>query len=330
MRLLVLFLFTLCLLSNCQGQKSYGDQKLTVVEKISMPSVKGRLDHMTINLKDRVLYLAALGNNTVEVIDLESGVVLHSIEGVGEPQGVAYLPEQNEIAVTSGRTGDCVFFNASTFGKLAAVHLASDADNIRYDAKERKLYVGYGNGGIALIDAVTHKIVGDVKLPAHPESFQLDKKNNLLFANLPDDQSIAVIDLNHLKQIDSWKLKMLKGNFPMTLDTASNLVIVGCRHPAVLVALDSKTGKEVSRTRLVGDVDDLFYFGRKKEVLASGGEGYINIFLKTVDNRFEQISNIATRQGARTSLLVPSSDFLILANRADRDSAASITIYKIR
>ncbi|MCW3106883.1 MAG: YncE family protein [Segetibacter sp.] len=141
-----------------------------------MPEVKGRIDHMAVNLKDKVLYMAALGNNTVEVIDLNKGVVIRSIKGIEEPQGIAYIPEQNEIAVASGGNGDCVFFDASTFKKVATVHLAGDADNIRYDAAERKMYVGYGNGGMAMIDPVAHKQTGNVKLAAHPESFQLDKR----------------------------------------------------------------------------------------------------------------------------------------------------------
>jgi WD40 repeat protein len=329
MRLAFLYFFFICSLTNCKGQKSYGLEKLTLIKEISMPLVKGRIDHMAVNLKNKMLYLAALGNNTVKVIDLEKGSLVHSIKGIEEPQGLAYLPEQNEIAVASGGNGDCIFYSASTFEKLATVHLPSDADNVRYDAEERKLYAGYGNGGMAVIDPTTHKQIGDVKFPAHPESFQLDKKNNLLFANLPDDHSIAIIDLKSLKLTDTWKIKSLRANFPMTLDTADNLVLVGFRHPATLVAFDSKTGKQVSQCNLVGDVDDVFYNAGKKQVIASGGDGYINIFQKTTDNKFQQVSNITTRQGARTSLLIPSLQYFILANRTEGGEAASITFYKI-
>jgi WD40 repeat protein len=294
-----------------------------------MPLVKGRIDHMAVNLKNKILYVAALGNNTVEVIDLEKGSLVHSIKGVEEPQGLAYLLEQNEIAVASGGNGDCVFYNASTFEKIATVHLPSDADNVRYDAEGRKLYAGYGNGGMAVIDPTTHRQIGDVKFPAHPESFQLDKKNNLLFANLPDDYSIAIIDLKSLKLTDTWKIKSLRANFAMTLDTTDNLVIVGFRHPATLVAFDSKTGKQVSQCSLVGDVDDVFYNAGKKQVIASGGDGYINIFQKTADNKFQQVSNIASRAGARTSLLIPSLQYFILANRAEGGKSASVAVYKI-
>jgi hypothetical protein len=315
--------------SNCKGQATFGEDKLTQEKIIEMPGVAGRIDHMAINLKRKILYVAALGNNTVEVIDLDIGTVIRSIRGIEEPQGIAYLPEQNEIAVASGGNGDCVFFNAATFERVATIHLAGDADNIRYDATERKMYVGYGNGGMAMIDPVAHKQIGDVKLPAHPESFQLDKKNNKAYVNLPDDHSIAVIDLKTFKVIDSWKINRLRANFPMTLDTASNHVIVGFRHPPVLVVYNSKTGNEITRNELVDDVDDVFYDAAKQQVLASGGGGFINIFEKASGNTYKLVANIASRDGARTSFLIPSSRTFIVAERAEGGKAAAIVAYKI-
>src|SRR5215212_1240799 len=193
-------------ITGCKGQKPFGTELLTLEKEIAMPKVKGRIDHMAVNLKEKILYVAALGNNTVEAIDLDKGLVIKSIEGVEEPQGIAYIPEQNEIAVASGGNGDCVFFNATTFENVATVHLDGDADNIRYDAADRKMYVGYGNGGMAMIDPVAHKQTGDVKLTAHPESFQLDKKSNKLYVNLPDDNNIAVIDLKSFAITDTWKI----------------------------------------------------------------------------------------------------------------------------
>ncbi len=329
MRFIIIQLSLVICFSNCKGQATFGENKLKLEKIIEMPGVAGRIDHMAFNLKDKVLYMAALGNNTVEVIDLKKGAVIQSIKGVDEPQGIAYIPEQNEVAVASGGNGDCVFFNATTFQRVATVHLNGDADNIRYDAAERKMYVGYGNGGMALIDPVKHKQIGNVKLYAHPESFQLDKRNNKLYVNLPNDHSIAVIDLKNFTIRDTWKISKYKANFPMTLDTANNHVMIGFRHPAVLVSYDVNSGKEVSKNELVGDVDDVFFNANKQQIVASGGDGYINIFEKGADNTFKLVSNIGTRSGARTSLLIPSIGYYVLAERAEGGKAATVTVYKI-
>lgn len=317
--LIILFSFL-----SCNGQQPFGTNLLKLEKEISMPGVKGRIDHIAVNLKDRMLYVAALGNNSVEVISLDKGAVIKSIKGVEEPQGIAYIAEQNEIAVASGGNGDCVFFNASTFEKIATIHLPGDADNIRYDAAERKMYVGYGNGGLALIDPASHKQTANVKLPAHPESFQLDKKNNKIYVNLPDARSIVVIDLKQFTITATWKIAKYSANFPMTLDTADNLVFVGFRHPAALVGYNALNGQEVSASELVSDVDDIFYYENKKEILASGGGGSINIFQKN-----KKTAEIPAREGARTSLLIPSLRIFVLAERASGGKAAAIAVYTI-
>ncbi len=190
------------------------------------------------------------------------------------------------------------------------------------------MYVGYGNGGMALINPVAHKQIGNVKLSAHPESFQLDKKNDKLYVNLPDDHSIAVIDLKSFTVADTWKISKYRANFAMALDTINNLVFVGYRRPALLVSYDSKTGKQVTTNELASDADDIFYHSNKQEIIASGGDGSINI-LKNVGGSFKKIANIPTRPGARTSLLVPSLQTFILAERANGGKAAAIAVYKI-
>jgi hypothetical protein len=168
-----------------------------------------------------------------------------------------------------------------------------------------------------------------VKLPAHPESLQIDRKNMRLYVNLPDDNSVAVIDLTTLKLLDTWKIKNLGDNFPMTLDTMSNLVIIGFRNPALLLCYDAANGHEQSRTELVADVDDIFFYDKSSQVYTSGGGGAINVFKKGSGNSFSKVANIPTRSGARTSLLVPSMQKLILAERSAGGKPAALAVYRI-
>ena len=296
---------------------------------VELPEVKGRIDHMAINVRDNIVYVAALGSNTVEVVDLNKGSVVHSIKGLDEPQGICYIPVANEIAIANGGNGQCIFYDAFSFAAVATINLGSDADNIRYDERNNILYVGYGNGGIAVIDATTHKKVNEVKLSAHPESFQLDRQRKTLFVNLPDDNTIAIINLQDLKVTSTWETKGLRANFPMTLDTLSGSVIVGFRHPATLVSYDAVTGKEQNRTDLISDVDDVFFDEARQEVFASGGGGAINIFKKENNHSFKKVANIPTRSGARTSLFIPSLRELILAERSSGSKPAALAVYKI-
>lgn len=324
--ILLSFIFSF---TSCEGQKTFGEKYLQLSKTIALPNVKGRIDHLDVNIKDQVVYIAALGNNSLEIVDLKNGKIVNSIQGLDEPQGVGYIPQTNEIFVANGGRGDCYFYNASTFEKTASIHLSSDADDVRYDSATQKIYVGYGEGGIAVIDASTHKQTGDVKLPAHPEGFQIDKTANVILVNVPDKNMIGVIDLIHLKLIDSWKRNSPTANFPIAIDAPNQTAFIGYRHPAKLVVLDTKTGKEISSYEMVSDVDDLYFDKEKKRVYISGGGGYINIFQQGDKGKFSRITNMPTRSGARTSLLIPQLRLFVLAERAESGSSAQLLVYNL-
>jgi DNA-binding beta-propeller fold protein YncE len=327
-RKIILILLLACIfLGSCKGQKPFGSEQLTLKESIPLPDVKGRIDHLDVNLKDQIVYVAALGNNSLEVVDIKNGRLLHSVKGLDEPQGVIFCPQTNEVMVANGGDGNCKFYN-DKFENTATIDLGSDADDVRYDSADKKIYVGYGSGGIALIDAMKHQKMSDVKLAAHPEGFQLDKQLNRLFVNVPDAGLIEVIDLNALKVVDKWKTEY-SANFPMAVDAANHFIFVGFRHPGKLVALNSLTGKIVATVDLVGDIDDLYFDAKTKKIYASGGAGAIDIFL--FDNStIKQIANITSHSGARTSLLIPAMNLFILAKRASGDQSAQLQTFTIK
>jgi DNA-binding beta-propeller fold protein YncE len=300
-----------------------------MVRTVQIPGVKGRIDHMDVNIKDKIVYMAALGNNTLEVIDLKEGKVIHSIKGLDEPQGVGYIPQTNEIFVANGGNGDCYFYNATTYEKTAALKLSSDADDVRYDSANETIYVGYGEGGIAVINARTHQQTGNIQLPAHPEGFQLDNAINRMLVNVPDKDLIAVIDLLQQRVIDQWKRNTPTANFPIALDTVRHYAFIGYRHPAKLVVLDDKTGNEISSSDIAGDIDDLYFDYQTKRIFISGGAGYINIFEQQSNNRLNKIANIPSRNGARTSLFIPQLKLFILAEREASNKPAQLAVFTI-
>ena len=330
--LLVIYLFGI---PGCKGQTTFGENYLYLSKSIALPNVKGRIDHLDVNLKDQIVYIAALGSNTVEVVDLNHGKVVHSITGLDEPQGIGYIPQNHEIFIANGGNGDCYFYNANTFEKIAAIHLKSDADDVRYDSADKKIYVGYGRGGIAIIDADTHKQTGDVRLPAHPEGFQIDKKNNLLYVNLPGPDVVGIVDTKKLKLISNIGKNYRSGNFPMALDASGDRLFIGYRHPGKLVVMDTKTGNRINVSELTNDSDDLFYDEITKRIYVSCGGGYsrlgyINIFQFQNGNKCQQIANIPTRNGARTSLLVPQLNLFLVPEPSLHNYDGALMVYKIQ
>jgi len=298
--------------------------------KISLPGVKGRIDHLAYDAAGHRVFIAALGNNTVEVVDLPGKARMHTITGLHEPQGVLYIPSLQRLVVANGGDGNCVFFNGQTYMETGRIALGDDADNVRYNAPSKQVCVGYGNGAIAVIDPEQMKKVADIPLKGHPESFQLTGSGRLL-VNVPDANAIMAADLGTVKVTDTWRSNKVtniwrnngaSANFPLALDEKGDRLFIVYRHPAQVQMLDIRTGQTLQSMPCVGDADDAFYSAKDNLLFVSGGEGYIDVF-----RRNTLINHIPTRKGARTCLWLPEERQLLLAVPARGSGEAALWVY---
>jgi DNA-binding beta-propeller fold protein YncE len=249
----------------------------------------------------------------VEVVDLAAGKVTQHIRNLRAPQGIGFAPESDRLAVANDHDGSCRLYDGTSLQQTATIDLKDDADNVRYDAVARRFWVGYGDGGLAAINAENGKQVADVKLDAHPESFQLETKGKRIFVNVPNAGHIAVVDRETGAVIEKFPLKEARANFPMALDEADHRLFIGCRNPAKLLVLDTETGKTVATLDIVGDTDDLFYDGANKRIYVSGGEGRITVISQTNADTYNLAGQATTAPGARTSFFAPETGTLYVA-----------------
>ncbi len=302
---------------------------LQLVQTIPLPHVEGRIDHLDVDLKGQRLFIAALGNNTVEILDLQAGKPVHSITGLHEPQGVAFVPEFNKIFVTNGQSGTCDIFDGNSFKPLQSIKSLDDADNIRYDATAQFIYIGYGDGALALVAATSGKYLGDIKLEGHPESFQLEKQGPRIFVNIPSAHHIAIVDREKRTVLTKWLLKNAQANFPMALDETHHRLFIGFRKPPKLTVFDTESGQVVAELNSVGDSDDIFYDPIRRRIYEIGGEGFIDVFEQKDADHYERVTKIPTASGARTGLFVPQFNRLYLAVPHRGNQKAEIRVYEV-
>jgi DNA-binding beta-propeller fold protein YncE len=302
---------------------------LKLKQTIPLPGVEGRLDHFTFDPAGERLFVCALGNNTVEVLDLRKGERIHSVTGLGAPQGVAYVPEVNRLFVANDKDGICKIYDGKSFQVVGELNLKDDADNVRYDEATKKIYVGFGSGGIAVVNARDGKQLGSIKLSAHPEAFQLEKNGNRIFVNVPNSRHVEVIDRDKGEVIARWKTDLAFGNFPMALDEANHRLFVGCRLPSRLVALNTDSGDVAAKVDISGDSDDVFYDSKRHRVYAICGAGKIEIIEETDPKTYKPLTKVDTANGARTGLFVPERDTLFVAVPHRGSQQAEIRSYQV-
>jgi hypothetical protein len=272
--------------------------------------------------------MAALGNNTLEVLDLKANRWIRSIGGLHHPQGVLYVPETQRLFVANAEGGQVVIYDGASLQKVGVVDGLDDADNVRLDAPAQRVYVGYGGGALAVLDAHDGKRLGSIKLDGHPESFQLEKSGPRILVNVPDAGHIAVIDRNRREVIARWPLAGVGANFPMALDEGGHRLFVACRKPAVLLVLDEETGRTVSRIECPGDADDLWFDAAGKRLYVSGGEGFIGVIEQRGPDQYETGARISTAAGARTCFWSPDLGRLYLAVPHRDSQKAEVRVFQ--
>jgi DNA-binding beta-propeller fold protein YncE len=310
------------------SQAGASREPLTLVRSIALPRVEGRIDHLAFDSTTQRLYVAALGNNTVEVVDVNAGVDVKSLAGFREPQGIAVAADMKAVAVANGQGEGLQLLSADDYRPGTLVRLGDDSDNVRYDAVAKRLYVGFGGGALAAVDPVAGTLLGQVRLAGHPESFQLEHQGSRVFVNVPNADQIAVIDRASLKVVSTWPVTTARANYPMSLDEANRRVFIGCRRPARVLVFDTTSGKERASVETVGDTDDLFYDAARKRVYVSGGEGFIDVVQDQGGNTFGRLAHLPTAAGARTSLFVADQDRLYLAVPHRGNQRAEIRVYQ--
>ena len=308
--------------------KEEGGTWLTLASSIALPGVEGRIDHLAYDGDAQRLIVAALGNNPVEVLDLKGNRHLRSLPGFHEPQGVAVASGAKAVVVANGQGDGVQFLDADDYRPKRAVHLGDDSDNVRSDPAAGRLYVGFGGGALAAINAADGKVLGEAQLAGHPESFQLERGGGRIFVNVPGADHVAVIDRAAMKVVATWPLVGATSNYPMALDEANHRVFVGCRRPARILVYDTMTGKQAAAFDSVGDTDDLFFDADRKRLYVSGGEGFIDV-VQDEGGRFRRLERVATAAGARTSLFVADQSRLYLAVPHRGAQKAEIRVYDV-
>jgi DNA-binding beta-propeller fold protein YncE len=282
---------------------------LQLIQRIPVPGVMGRIDHFTAFPKRRLLIFAALGNNSMEIVNTFEAKVVQSTKGLDEPQGVLYVPGLDKIFVANAGNGTVKVYDGKTYALRKSIALGeeSDTDNLRWDEDSKRVFVGIV-GGLAMIDAVTEARVGDLKgSGGHSESFQLEKKGSRVFVNVPDDGSVVNVIDRKTGELTKWGLNGVKANYPMALDEDNHRLFVVTRRPPFVMILDTDNGREVARVPVGGSCDDVYFDAERKRIYALGGEGFISVVQQNDPDHYSLSANIPSAVGVRTGIFFGTS-----------------------
>jgi hypothetical protein len=304
---------------------------LQLEEQIPVPSVAGRIDHFSADAKRKRLFVSALGNNSLEVIDVFAGRVIHSIKGLAQPQGALYVPAVDKLYVANAEDGKVRVYEGATYTLRKTIDFGTDPDNMRYDEASKRVYVGFGqeDGGIGMIDPKSDERVGDVyKTGGHPESFQVEASGGHIFVNVPDAGNVVESIDQKTGAATKWPLQGLRANYAMALNEVDHRLFTITRKTPMMVVLDTQTGQEIARLHAAGECDDVFFDASRKRIYVIGGEGLISVFQQNDPEHYELVANVPSAIGVRTGYYFAKRDRFYVAVPAKGNEPAQVWTYE--
>ena len=321
-------------LLSARGQDT---SALKLLQKIPMPKVQDRLDHLGVDVPGKRLFIAALGDkqNTVEVIDLKSNQRISSIPGQSKPQGIFYSVDVKKLFVANGTDGTCKIFAGDTLKPINSFRVGDDADHVGYDPATKYLYIGTGDaksGALAIVDTRTGVHIGYIKADARPGGIKFDKSNSQIYVTLAGSSKLGVLDRKKREQVATWAVAGVPGNVALALDQSHHRLFAGSRMPPLLTVLDTETGKTITQIEGVDGIDDLWYDAARQRIYASGGRGFdvgsVYVYQQTGADQYKLTGKVPTAPGAGTSLWVAEFNRFFVAAPANEKQEAQVLMFE--
>jgi hypothetical protein len=344
--------FFIAVFSGCVIQSSAQEkQALRLVQTIPLPGVTGRLDHMGVDLEKKRLFVAAVANNTLEVVDLTGGKVIKSLAGFKDTQDALFLGGDVNKLYVSSLDGHVRVFQGESFWLVRDFKIEPDPNRLLYDPTKKLIYFGYSgqNAGFdayervgilqpkpgAGYDQLVADMIAPTPRPGHLAEMAIDDNGILLACDSRADR-IYQFDTQKRELIKSWPARG-DGVGDMALDRAQHRLFVGTRTPPEMTVYDSLSGKEIQSLPRPETMDGVHYDASLKRVYMTGGRwygtpdaspGWVYVYQQKDPDHYDVISKIKTRPGSGTSLFVPQFNRFYVASQALGDQAAAILVFE--
>jgi WD40 repeat protein len=312
---------------------------LVLIQSIPMPALHdGDFDHFAIDMDGHRLFLTAEKNAAVEVFDLQSNKLIHTLTDIEEAHSMLYRADVKKHYVVDGGAAQVKIYQSDTYKRIGEIKLEDDADSLAYDPATKLLYVVNGGEGakqefslISIIDTTADKKVADIKIDSDAvEAIALEKGGPRMFVNITGKNAVGVFDRATRKQIATWPIDAAaKHNVALRLDEAAHRLFISTRQPDKFIVMNSDTGAIVASYATTPMVDDMAFDPASKRIYLPGN-GFVDVFQQKDSDNYELVAHVPGSFRAKTALLVPQLKRYFLAVPRHEDKLAEVRIFEVQ
>jgi len=292
---------------------SFGGEKtppLKILKTIKLGG-KGKWDYLCLDAEARRLYVPR--SDTVQVVDLDNGVLAGTIDNAGNSRvhGVALAPEQNLGLVTAGKDRCVNAFDLVRLKVTATVKTRGIPDFIVYDPASKHVFANHhGDGNITVIDPAALGNTVTISVGGRLESGVADGAGHL-FVCVQDKDEVVQIDSMTNKVLARWPLGTGKAPTGLAIDTQRMCLYAGCGNQQMVI-LDAKTGTILGTTPIGKNVDGVAFEPSLRLAMSANGDGTASVVKETRTGKFETIQTVRTGAGVKTITIDPTTDQFLL------------------
>jgi DNA-binding beta-propeller fold protein YncE len=324
-------------LTMSAGAWAQGKAPLKLLQSIPLPGLKdGDFDHFTVDLESNRLYVTAEENSKVEVFDMKTNKLIHTISDLKAPHSMLVRADLKKLFVVDSDLGEVKVYETTSYNSAGSIKVREGADSAGYDSSSKYLYVVDGgkdaklpNAYLDIIDTNESKKIGEIKMDSDDvEAMAFDKSSPRMFVDIRGTSSVEVIDRDKRTVIATWPIPGAKGITTIAFDAANHRLLVGARTPAKLFVLDSDSGKVITSVDAPAMVDDMPFSADQKRVYFAGTL-FTDVFEQKDADHYERIGHIPTAFRAKTAILVPELNRYYLAVPHHGAKPAAIRVYEV-
>ncbi len=232
---------------------------------------------MALDQRLRRVYIAASGDDEIEVIDITGGELINAIKlSIGDrPQELALTPDGKILLSLNAGTNTVSFIDPVSMSELNRVNVGMGPRSILIDSKGRRAYVFNTLAGtVSLLDVANRAVITTLSTDPGPLRGQFNQRGDNLYVIHELSSYLTVLDPISFRILKRFSIG--PGMNFIRVDAQTDLVyisrkndtVVGVYNPLSFVSIDFiNTGGTIDHMTIDGELNNLYLVNSDKKSL---------------------------------------------------------------
>jgi DNA-binding beta-propeller fold protein YncE len=276
---LVALVLTLALPSIPTSSSPSARLPLRHTADVRLPGSPSRFDYQAVDPTRRRIYVAHLGANQLDVVDLDHLTAVGAVDHVANVHGVQAAPDLDLVYASATGADEVIAIDTTTLEVRFRVPSGDFPDGLAYDPTDSRVFVSNKNNGtITALDAQTGQLTQIIKLSRETGNVVYDAVDPAAFAAVRPPDELVRVDPSNGAITARTRLRGCNGAHGLYIEARVRLAFVACERNARLAVVDLMTMRQSSLAKVGNNPDVLAYDNELRRLYVASESGIVSVF----------------------------------------------------